>query len=556
MKKKIFIGVAWPYVNGDLHVGHLAGYLLPADITARFHRYLGDDVLMVSGSDCFGTPITVEAEKRGVKPEKLIEEYYPKHLSLFETTKISFDIFTKTTTNNHQEIAQNFFLSFYEKGYIFRKEVDQYYDPEKKKFLPDRYVEGECPYCGFKEAKSDQCDNCGQVLDQGELKNPHNKLTGKEVKLKKSEHYFFDLKKLEPFINEYFKKSSGNWKNWVREETRGWLERGLNARAFTRDLEWGIPLPVNKIPEEERIENIENKRIYVWWEAVMGYFTASVEWAKKENKDWKEFWENEDALHYYFMGKDNLPFHTMFWPGELHLYNEKLHLPDKPVINQYLNFGKEQFSKSRGVIVNSKYVVEEYGLDPVRLYLTLIMPENADTEFTWTDFVERHNSVTIGNLGNFINRTLKMAKDLSIKPEFLEEEVIKEAEKKIIEARTLLSSPEYKNYVQSILSLSDFGNKYLSEREPWKIEEEKEKARIISNAVFMVLVIQALAKPLLVESVEKLENILNVSFEKWPENIEVIKEKFNEISINKPEPLFNKIDKDIIEKETEKAGLI
>jgi methionyl-tRNA synthetase len=242
----------------------------------------------------------------------------------------------------------------------------------------------------------------------------------------------------------------------------------------------------------------------------------------------------------------------MFWPGELHLYDENLHLPDKPVINQYLNFGKEQFSKSRGVIVNSKYIVEEYGLDPVRLYLTLIMPENADTEFTWTDFVERHNSVTIGNLGNFINRTLKMAKDLPIKSEFLEEEVIKETEKKIIEAKTFLSSPEYKNYAQSILSLSDFGNKYLSEREPWKVEEEKEKARIISNALFVVLVIQALAKPLLVESVEKLENILNVSFKKWPENAGVIKEKFNEISINKPEPLFSKIDKDIIEKETKK----
>lgn len=544
MNKKIFIGVAWPYVNGNLHIGHLAGYLFPADITARFHRYLGDDVLMASGSDCFGTPITLEADKRKVKPEDLVNEYYPKHVALFEKTGISFDIFTKTATKNHEKIAQEFFLSFLEKGYIFRKEVDQYYDHEKDKFLPDRYVEGECPHCGFKEARSDQCDECGKVLDQGELKNPKNKLSGSEVQLKKSEHYFFDLKKLEPFIKEYVKEKSGGWKKWVKKETDGWLERGLAPRAFTRDMEWGIPLPIDRIPEGERIADIEKKRIYVWWEAVMGYFSASVEWAEKEGKSWEEFWINDDAVHYYFMGKDNLPFHTMFWPGELHLRDEKLHLPDNPVINQYLNFGGEQFSKSRGVTVDSGEIVEKYGLDPVRLYLTLIMPEYADTEFTWDDFIERHNSVTIGNLGNFINRTLKMSENIALNPEFLEDSVLKEVENGIKEAKENLIKPEFKKYAETVLSLSDFGNKYLSEEKPWKIEDESKKSKVLSNAVFIVLALQAIMKPLLIESVIKLEKMLGVSFEKWPEDVDAVREKFGGISINDPEPLFNKIEKD------------
>lgn len=546
MNKKIFIGVAWPYVNGNLHIGHLAGYLFPADITARFHRYLGDDVLMVSGSDCFGTPITLEADKRKVKPEDLVNEYYPKHVALFEKTGISFDIFTKTATENHEKIAQEFFLSFLEKGYIFRKEVDQYYDSEKDKFLPDRYVEGECPHCGFKNARSDQCDECGKVLDQGELKNPRNKLSGNEVQLKKSEHYFFDLEKLEPFIKEYVEKKSGGWKKWVKKETDGWLERGLSPRAFTRDLEWGIPLPVDRIPEGERIKDIDRKRIYVWWEAVMGYFSASVEWAEKEGRSWEEFWNNDDAVHYYFMGKDNLPFHTMFWPGELHLHDEKLHLPDNPVINQYLNFGGEQFSKSRGVTVDSGEIVEKYGLDPVRLYLTLIMPEYADTDFTWEDFIERHNSVAIGNLGNFINRTLKMAENIALKSEFLDNSVLKEVEEKIKEAKESLLKPEFKKYAETVLSLSDFGNKYLSEKKPWKIEDEGEKSKVLSNAVFIVLSLQAIIKPLLIESVIKLEKILGVSFERWPESIDAVREKFGGILINNPEPLFRKIEKDKI----------
>jgi methionyl-tRNA synthetase len=552
MNKKIFIGVAWPYVNGDLHIGHLAGYLLPADITARFHRYLGDNVLMVSGSDCFGTPITVEAEKKNLTPEELINQYYPKHLEVFEKSGISFDIFTKTITKEHIKITQDFFLNFYKKGYIYKEKVEQYFDPKSERFLPDRYVEGECPYCGFKRSRSDQCDECGRVLEQKEIKNPRNKITGESVILKESEHYFFDLKKVEPFIKEYVKKIGKNWKDWVKKETEGWLSRGLKNRAFTRDLSWGVPLPISKIPEDDRIENIENKRIYVWWEAVIGYLSASVEWAKENNRDWKEFWYNKDSYHYYFMGKDNLPFHTMFWPAELHIYDEKIHLPDRPVINQYLNFGSEQFSKSRGIIVDSGYIIEEYGLDAVRFYLTLIMPEYADTSFSWTDFVERHNSLTIANLGNFINRTINMTEGLNLDSSYIEDKILDEVNNYLNKAKKDLLESRFKDYAETILSLSRFGNGYLSEKTPWKIDDEIEKAKILSNAVFITLTIQAIIKPLLINSYLKLQENLNTSFNLWPESIDVIKEKFNEVKIKKTEPLFKKIDKDIIKNETNK----
>ncbi len=551
MNRKIFIGVAWPYVNGNLHIGHLAGYLLPADISARFHRYLGDDVLMVSGSDCFGTPITVEAEKKGVKPQELVDEYYPQHVELFKKIGISFDLFTKTTAKNHKEIVQDFFLKFLNQGYIYKDTVEQYYDSKNERFLPDRYVEGECPHCGFREARSDQCDNCGRVLDEGELKNPVSKLTDEPVKFKETEHYFLDLEKLQPFIDKYFKDASGNWRSWVREETRGWLDRGLKPRAFTRDLEWGVPLPVDKIPEDKRIKRIEHKSIYVWWEAVIGYFSASVEWAKENNKDWKDFWHDKDSLHYYFMGKDNLPYHTMFWPGELHLYDKKLHLPDKPVINQYLNFGSKQFSKSRGVIVNSGYITEKYGVDAVRFYLTLVMPENADTSFGWSDFRERHNSITIGNLGNFFNRTLKMSQEVSVNIDALEDEVIDKVKTNSEKAKKLLLENKYRDYAQTILDLSNFGNKYLSDNKPWK-KEGKEKEGILTNGLFVCLGLQAIIKPLLIKSVEKLENITNVSFDRWPDDVEVIKNKLQNIKITNPEGLFDKIDEEAIEKEVSK----
>lgn len=557
MPKKVFIGVAWPYVNGDIHIGHPAGYLLPADIFARFHRYLGNDVLMVSGSDCFGTPITLEADKRKVSPEKIVEEYHAKNVRLLKELGISFDLYTKTDNPNHKEIVQDFFVKLLERGLILKKETEQYYSPEEKRFLPDRYVEGKCPYCGYGEARSDQCDNCGRVLSPGELVNPKNKNSGKPAELKPTEHYFLDWPKLQPFLDKYVGEAEG-WRNWVFKETEGWLKTGLKPRAITRDLDWGVEIPVDRIPKDLQIDNYEHKRIYVWFEAVIGYFSASVEWAKINGKKWEDFWHDKNSLHAYFMGKDNLVFHTLFWPGQLHAYDEKLHLPDLPVINQFLNLEGRKFSKSRGITIDSRYFVETYGLDALRFYLTLIAPEAADTDFTWADFVSKNNDILIGNLGNFVNRTLTLAQGFEFDGKSIDAKLAEKTIQFVHGAKEALSQAEFKKYLEFVLAVSHEGNKYLASEEPWFLKEKEPKKfkTVIENALFIVLALHLVVKPLLPDAAEKLGGILSVNFENWPaDEAKEIKKSIARIKISNAKPLFSKIDEKIIEIERAKLKL-
>ncbi len=560
MPKKIFIGVAWPYVNGDLHVGHLAGYLLPADIFARFHRFLGNDVLMVSGSDCYGTPITIEADKRGKRPEDIVNEYHPRNLSLFKEAGISFDLYTKTTTENHKEITQNFFLELLKKGLLKRGWSRQYHSSKEKRFLPDRYVEGMCPHCKNPEARSDQCDLCGRLLEHGELIDPRSKISGTNLQLKDTEHYFLDWPKLEPFLRDYFKTRSPAWREWVRNETRGWLDQGLKERAITRDLDWGIELPVDRIPEADRIEDIAHKRIYVWFEAVIGYLSASVEWAKEYGKEaaFRNFWYSAGASHYYFMGKDNLIFHALFWPGELHGYNKNLHLPDVPAINQFLNLEGRKFSKSKGVTIDSSYFIRTYGMDAVRFYLTSIMPEVSDTNFSWTEFVHKTNGVLIGNLGNFINRTLTLAKEARLEKKLVEKSVQKKVEHHMGRAKEALCNTKFKEYLDETLALSDFGNKYFSKAEPWKDRDHDATGsfrKVMTNCVYVTLALQALMEPMLPEAAHKLSEYTGVTFKAWPE-IEALGQAIGEVAIGKPAPLFQKLNPLRVEQELAKLPIV
>ena len=553
-KKKILAAVAWPYVNGDIHIGHLAGYLFPADIYARFNRLIGNEVLMVSGSDCYGTPITLEADKRGIRPEDIVAEYHEKNKRLFqETLKLSFDIYTKTTTENHHGLVRDTFVRLAGKGFIFRDTANQYYSESERRFLPDRYVEGKCPKCGYEEARSDQCDKCGLLFEQGELLNPRSKVSGTPVILRPSEHYFLDWPKLEPFLKEYI-DSKRDWRPWVLNETKGWLDNGLRPRAITRDIDWGVPIPTDRLPEDLRIEGAEHKRIYVWFEAVMGYLSATIEWAKINKKDWKEWWYGEDLLHAYFMGKDNLVFHTLFWPGELHGYDERIHLPDKPFVNQFLNLEGRKFSKSRGITIDSEYIVRTYGLDPVRFYLASINPESADTNFAWDDFVAKVNDVLIGNFGNFINRTLTLAEGVDLDGVGVDKEV----EEKILatfgRAEECLSGGSFRDYLNTILELSDFGNKYLSGHEPWKIKKTnpEEFRRVIKNALFLVEALHIVSAPLLPETSGKISDMLGVSpVAQWPITrvVEHISETLKRAKISEAAPLFQKIDPEVAEKE-------
>ena len=550
--KKIFVGVAWPYVNGDIHVGHYAGYLLPADICARYHRLRGRDVLMASGSDCFGTPITVEADKKKVHPKEIVEEYHTRDVELFKLLGLSYDLYTRTDTPNHIKVTQDFFIKHLEQGYIFRDSSKQYYSEEEKRFLPDRYVEGVCPVCKFEGARSDQCDNCGSVFDQGELINPLSKNTKTPVGLRETEHYFFDWGKLQGFLEDYIKDKT-YWRQWVLSETKGWLKTGLKPRAITRDLDWGVPIPIDRIPEDQRIEGIENKRIYVWYEAVVGYVSASIEWAEINNKDWKPYWYDEGSYHYYFMGKDNLIFHNLFWPGQLHLYDEKLKLPDFPAINQYLNLGNKKFSKSRNVIVDTKCIVEKYGNDPVRFYLCLIMPENSDANFTWEDFYEKVNNVLIGNFGNFVNRVLTLAKgqDLSkFTEKDLRSDVLEIVTSTFTNCYEYLDGCRFRDYLNEVLKLSEFGNILMSDLEPWKLKDNghKEFSTVIANLTFIVYSLGRLITPLLPETSKKLLSQLGLSEQTGLSELAGLKEElvreFSSIKVTSPQALFIKLEKE------------
>lgn len=544
--KKIFIGVAWPYVNGNLHLGHLAGYLLPADIFARFNRLIGNDVLMVSGSDCFGTPVALEADKRNLAPAQVVAEYHIKNVELFKYLQLSFDIYTKTDNPVHKEIVQDVFVTLVKKGIIYKDTSEQYYSETEKRFLPDRYVEGLCPRCGFTEARSDQCDNCNSLLAQGELKNPISKLTKTPVVIKPSEHYFFAWGKLENFLQQYLKDYSGAWREWIKNETLRWLNDGLKSRAITRDLDWGVPIPVDRLAADEIITDHEQKRIYVWFEAVIGYLSASIQYSREAgNELWKDFWHNQTARHYYFMGKDNLVFHTLFWPGQLHSYDETLNLPNFPAINQFLTLNNQGFSKSRGITLDPRKIANDFGLDLVRFYLTLIMPENHDSDFTWHDFIAKANNSIIANLGNLLFRTLKLAEGLDFSQTTIDPAIIKETNQLVAEAKDLITNCNFKRYAEKILDLSALGNKYLSDKTPWSIKktDEKQYLQIMTNAIYIITNLAILINPLVPETALRLTAMLGININHWldePELIAIVKE----VKITKPEPLFKKIDAD------------
>lgn len=558
-KQNIFIGVAWPYVNGELHVGHLAGYLIPADIYARFHRYIGNNVLMVSGSDCHGTPITVEAEKKHLTPKEVVDLYHPKHKKLFDFYNLSFDIYTKTTTTNHKRVVQDVFIRLFKNGYIYKDISYQYFSAKENRFLPDRYVEGICPHCKFPNARGDQCDKCGKVLEEGELIKPRSRLTGHRAELKETEHYYFDLLKLEPFLRKYITRSGPSWREWVYKETLGWLKKGLRSRCITRDINWGVKIPIKFLPPELRIKNTKNKRIYVWFEAVVGYLSASIEWAKGTDK-WHDFWyPKEPTSHYYFMGKDNLIFHTLFWPAQLYGAYKNIHLPDHPVINHFLNLEGDPFSKSRNIFIDAKYIGEKYGVDPVRFYLTLIMPETFDTNFSWSDFVETNNNVLIGTFGNFLNRVLKLSSHLSnFSEKEIENKVARRIQNFLEKVRNHILNCEFKSYAKILIDIATFGNKYLEQNTPWKLDKNSGEFKgIMTNALLIVLAINLACEPLIPATNKKLAKMLSIKIETWPDRevIRYLKSFLPKLKINNPKPLFNKISPSVVDTERAKLNI-
>jgi len=414
MPGNILIAIAWPYANAEIHVGNITGSHLPGDIVARYHRLKGNNVLMVSGTDSHGTPVTIAADKEGKPVEEVYKKYHAGFLDLFQLLGIQYDLFTTTHTENHFKVAQTMFQALHKNGFLFTQKSMQWYSPSAKKFLPDRYVEGTCYLCGFEGARSDQCDRCGNVLEPEKLLNPRAKTGDGALELRETEHFYLDLSKLEPEVKKFLKERSGYMREPVLGESLGKIEvEGLKPRPITRDLDWGIPVPV---------EGWEGKCLYVWFEAVIGYLSAAVEWAKVSgNPDaWKNWWVDPSARAFYFIGKDNIFFHTAMWPAELmgagreflQIFSKEdglLTLPHDVPANQFMNLEGEKISGSRNWAVWGRDALTRYDPDALRYYLTVNMPEMHDSDWDWKEFVAKNNGELVATWGNLANRVLSFS---------------------------------------------------------------------------------------------------------------------------------------------------
>lgn len=545
---KIFIGAAWPYANNSMHLGHVAA-LIGADVLARYHRQKGDDVLYVSGSDCYGTPIAVEAEKQGIAPLQIAEKYDKEFReTLLQGINFSYDLFTKTLTDNHKEVVQKNFLKLLENENIEEKEVELPYCEKCDRFLPDRYIEGECPNCHFRDARGDQCDECGQILDPKDLVNPRCKICGSSPEFKKSKHFFLKLSKLSPQI-EKFVKSSNGWRVNAKKFSEKIIEGGLHDRAITRDIEWGIDVPV---------EGYGGKKIYVWFDAVTGYLSASIEWAKNkgDEKAWEGFWKNDKARHYYVHGKDNIPFHTIIWPAML-LGVGGLELPDVIVSSEYLTLEGKQFSKSRNHAVWLPDFLKDFDGETLRYYLVANGPETSDADFSWDAYKDKTNNELIGNFANFINRTLTLVKNnfpegIELSGECNDEQnaLIKQVQDAFEKVGSNIEKTSFRDALKDVILLAEQGNRYLNKNEPWKkIKIDREDAARDLLALFNVIIaICPLIEPFLPSTAKKIAQAVDLREFDWsfkPTNVA----KVGELSL-----LFEKLEDDKIGKQKEKLN--
>ncbi len=500
--KYIHVSVAWPYANGDLHIGHLAGAYLPADIFARYHRLVGNHVLMVSGSDTHGTPISLEADKRGVSPRDVFGHYHKRFLQTQKKLGISYDLFTHTDTENHHQIAQDIFLKLLERDYLYKESQSLLYSEMEKRFLPDRYVEGVCYICGYEGARGDQCDNCGNLMDAIKLINPHNRNNPDDkLIVRESEHYFLDLSQTTQQLLNYLAANQERWRTNVLNFTRNLIKKGedegLRGRAYTRDLDWGVSVP---------LEGWDNKRIYVWFEAVNGYLTASVEWAKNQGEPdaWKQWWYNEQAQTYYFIGKDNIPFHTVIWPAMLigidGIYDDgasgvRLNLPYNVPANEFMNIDGKQFSKSRNLAIWAPDILERYQTDAIRFYVARSFPENSDADFSWDGFLARVNNELVAAWGNLVNRMLGFAfkhYNASV-PAYdtltdADHAIIARSEEAFEQVGGLIEAVRLKEGLEVALGVVREANAYLAETEPWKlIKTDEARASAVVYSILRVI---------------------------------------------------------------------
>lgn len=488
MPEHILVAVAWPYASGPRHLGHVAGFGVPSDIFARYQRLKGNHVLMVSGTDEHGTPITLAADKEGITPRQLADRYNRIigddlcHLGL------SYDTFTRTTTCNHYQVTQDLFKTLYEKGYILKQTTLGAFSSATGRTLPDRYIEGTCPICGAADARGDQCDSCGNQLDPVDLINPRSKIDGTPPVFRETEHFFLDLSAFAEQLRAWIERQD-HWRPNVRAFSLNLLE-DLRPRAITRDLDWGVPIPLPDYAQRD------DKRIYVWFDAVIGYLSASVEWAHNRGTPdaWRAWWQDAQARHYYFMGKDNIVFHSVIWPAMLLGYGHggsfgggasqpPLNVPYDIVSSEFLTMEGKKFSSSRGIVIYVNDFLSRYDPDPLRYFLTIAGPETQDTDFTWAEFVRRNNDELVATWGNLVNRTLtNVHRNFGAVPQPAaltdgDQALIAVVEQGFISVGALLDAVRFRAALGEVMKLAGAVNQYLSEQEPWKvIKQDRERA--------------------------------------------------------------------------------
>jgi methionyl-tRNA synthetase len=546
MSTPVLVAVAWPYASGSRHLGHLAGAYLPADIYARQQRMVGNDVLMVSGSDVHGTPITVRADAEGVTPREIVDQYHTEFLRQWDELGMTWDLFTTTGTDNHARVTQEMFLAQLERGHIDRRISDQLFDPEAQRFLPDRYVEGTCPNCGYAEARGDQCDNCSHTYDATDLIEPRSKLSGATPEPRATEHFYFRYSDFNERLRGFLSDKQG-WRNHVLNFARGWLEEeGVLDRAITRDLDWGVELPIDDLGP--------GKRIYVWYDAVIGYLSASQEWAQAQGDPdrWTHWWHNDDARHVYFIGKDNIPFHTLFWPAQLMAVGDaigghELHLPDNVPANQYVTFKGGKASASRGIGLTIEEGLDCFEPDSLRYALAANFPEQADTEISIEEIARRVNEELVATWGNLVNRVLSMIHntcDAQIpEPGPLEpadQDLLDTIDAMLTTTAAHFDQVELRAALRAAMDGAQAANQYLNATEPWKLaKSDPERGRtVLFVALSAINGVKVALSPYLPFSSSVLDELLGHPTG-WARD-----ELLLGTAIPKPVPLFAKVDLD------------
>ena len=588
--RHVLTAVAWPYASGPRHIGHVAGFGVPSDVFSRYQRMVGNRVLMVSGTDEHGTPILVAADREGRTPRETADRYNRLIAEDLQALGLSYDLFTRTTTSNHYRVTQEIFLGLLKNGYVFPQTTLGAISPSTGRTLPDRYIEGTCPICGYDSARGDQCDNCGNQLDPTDLIHPRSRINGETPKFVETEHYFLDLPAFADALGTWLQSKSGQWRPNVLKFALNLLH-DLKPRAITRDLDWGVPVPLDGWRDRQ------DKRIYVWFDAVIGYLSASIEWAARSGDPdaWRAWWQREDADSYYFMGKDNIVFHAEIWPALLMGYSGRgdkggtpgkygvLNLPTEVVSSEFLTMEAQKFSASRGVGILVRDFMSRYDPDALRYYLCAAGPETSDTDFTWAEFLRRNNDELVAGWGNLVNRSVSMAaKNFGAIPAAAEltdadRELLRTTQAGFGTVGELLASSHQKAALNESMRVVAAANKYFSDQAPWKLRESEPErfGTVLHVALQAVDDCKTLLTPFLPHSADQVHRLLGndetwsgmpelreVSDDEGGPDYGVLTGEYNEAAarwesrpivagtrLETPRPVFKKLDPSIVDEE-------